>query len=73
MYVPTPIGLRPATIESSMSDLAEEVLGLSKLNWNQSQLDGRLPITLRAAHQVAGILKNVPEGEEVEARFAQYI
>jgi hypothetical protein len=73
MYVPSPIGLRSASVESSMEELAVEVLGLTKLNWNQSQLDGRLPITLRAAQQVSRILKHTGEDRGGEARYAQYI
>lgn len=73
MYVPTPVGLRPSSVESSMEHLAAEVLGLTKLNWNQSQLDGRLPITLRAAQQVSRILKHMPNGGMGDARYAQYI
>jgi hypothetical protein len=73
MYVPAPVGLRPASVESSMEHLAAEVLGLTKLNWNQSQLDGRLPITLRAAQQVSRILKHMPNGGAGDARYAQYI
>ena len=73
MYVPTPIGLRPATIESSIEDLAQEVLSLSKMNWNQSQLDGRLPITLRAARRVAGILRHLNAESDVSGRYAHYM
>ena len=41
MYIPTPLGIRPAMVEHSIETLAEEILALSKMNWNQSQLDGR--------------------------------
>ena len=61
MYIPTPLGIRPAMTELSIEALAEEVLALSKMNWNQSQLDGRLPITLSASKKVARILKNLPD------------
>ena len=73
MYIPTPLGIRPAVTERSIQDLAEEVLALSKMNWNQSQLDGRLPITLRASKKVAGILKNLPDGSHASARYAMFM
>lgn len=73
MYIPTPLGIRPAITESSIEELAEEILALSKMNWNQSQLDGRLPITLRASKKVAGILKHLPEGETATGRYAMYM
>ena len=73
MYVPTPLGIRPAVVERSIEDLAEEILALSKMNWNQSQLDGRLPITLRASKKVAGILKNLGEDAPTSGRYAMYM
>lgn len=73
MYIPTPLGIRPAVTERSAEDLAEEVLMLSKMNWNQSQLDGRLPITLRASKKVAGILKNLPDESPASGRYAMFM
>ncbi|MXW74581.1 MAG: hypothetical protein F4Z58_00890 [Acidimicrobiaceae bacterium] len=73
MYIPTPLGIRPAVTERSIEHLAEEVLALSKMNWNQSQLDGRLPITLRASRKVAGILKNLPDGSPASGRYAMFM
>ena len=73
MYVPSPIGLRPALAESDIETLATEVLALSKMNWNQSQLDGRLPITLKASRRVASILKHMPTGAGATARYAHFM
>ena len=73
MYIPTPLGIRPAMTELSIEALAEEVLALSKMNWNQSQLDGRLPITLSASKKVARILKNLPDEEPASNRYAMYM
>lgn len=46
---------------------------LSKMTWNQSQFDGRLPITLKAAKRVAGILKHMPVDRAVAGRYAQFM
>jgi len=73
MYIPIPLGIRPAMTEYSIESLAKEVLALSKMNWNQSQLDGRLPITLRASKKVAGILKYLPDGQPASNRYAMYM
>ena len=73
MYIPSPLGIRPAITERSIEALAEEVLALSKMNWNQSQLDGRLPITLRASKKVAGILKHLPDEQPASNRYAMYM
>jgi len=73
MYVPSPVGLRLASHEHRPEFLASEILALSKMNWNQSQLDGRIPITLRAARRVAGILKHVDPGAAAAPRYAHYM
>lgn len=73
MYVPVPLGVRPALTETDPMVLCQEVLGLSKLNWNQSQLDGRLPITISAARKIANILKHVSERTTVNGRYANYM
>ena len=73
MYIPTPLGIRPAVAEQSIEALAEEILSLSKMNWNQSQLDGRLPITLSASKKVARILKNLQDHEPAASRYAMYM
>ena len=73
MYIPTPLGIRPALTENSIGALAEEILALSKMNWNQSQLDGRLPITLSASRKVARILKNLPDDFPASNRYAMYM
>ncbi len=73
MYVPTPIALRPVTADHQPEELAAETLALTKMNWNDTQLDQWLPITLRAAHQVATILKHAPSGQPIAARYAHYM
>ena len=73
MYIPTPLGIRPAMTEHSIHTLAQEILALSKMNWNQSQLDGRLPITLSASKKVARILKNLPDDFPASSRYAMYM
>jgi hypothetical protein len=72
MYVPVPIALRLAMVEHGAHHLANEILALSKMNWNQSQLDGRLPITLRAARQVASVLKHLAPDAPTAPRYAHY-
>lgn len=73
MYVPRPIALRAALIERSLKVVAEEVLALSKMNWNSTRFDGRLPVTLRTARQVADIIKHLPNDAYVEPTYAYYM
>jgi hypothetical protein len=63
----------PASIESSPTQLAAEILALSKMNWNNTQFDGAWPISLRAAKQVAAILRQCSEGSVTQPRYAFYM
>ena len=38
-----------------------EILALTKLNWNNSRLSGREPITMRAARSIGTMLRHVDE------------
>jgi hypothetical protein len=73
MYVPRPLLLRPATKTTDLARAATDVLGLSKMNWNNAQLDERDPLTLRTAYRVGAILKHVPSGEQIATRYAYYM
>jgi hypothetical protein len=73
LYVPRPIELTVATAETTLEHLADEILSLSKLNWNNTQFDGGEPITVRAARRVGDILKCVPEGGQIQPSFRFYM
>jgi hypothetical protein len=73
MYVPDPIAIRPVELAHRPELLAEEMLALTKLNWNHSQLDGRLPITLRASRKVGDVLRHVPFEGGVARRYHYYM
>lgn len=73
MYVPDPISIRPVEVHHRPELLAEELLALTKLNWNHSQLDGRLPITLRASRKVGDVLRHVTAGSSVARRYHYYM
>ena len=64
LYVPRPLMLRPYHQESTLTDLSRETLALTKMNWNSTQFDGLLPITIRAARSVGRILKHVSAGSQ---------
>ncbi|MEV6927618.1 hypothetical protein AB0M46_24390 [Dactylosporangium sp. NPDC051485] len=45
MYVPQPLLIRPAGTTTDLNAAATDVLALSKMNWNNAQLDERDPLT----------------------------
>lgn len=71
--MPTPIALRAHRCERSLHELAEEVLALSKMNWNSTQFDGRLPVSIRTARQVAEIVRRLRDDDPVEPRYSFYM
>lgn len=73
MFVPQPIGLRHQQPTRSPTELAAETLALSRMNWNQTRLDGKLPVTLRTAEQVKRILRFCDPDQSVATRYAYYM
>jgi hypothetical protein len=73
MYIPAPIGIRPVSVTRGARDLALETLALTKMNWNQTRLDGRLPVTLRTANQVKAVLRFCGPNQAIATRYAHYM
>jgi hypothetical protein len=72
-YVPQPLGIRCDRCDSTPKAIAEEVLALTKMNWNNTQFDGHVPITVRAAREVGKILKYIDANDPIEPRYAHYM
>jgi len=72
MYLPRGLELELVEADSSPRQLAEEALALTKMNWNNTQFDSALPITLRAARQVGGILKYTVNLPTIASNYAFY-
>jgi hypothetical protein len=72
-YVPQPLSILLEQSEQSAEQHAREILALTKLNWNNSRLDGREPITMRAARSIGTILRHVPSDGAIGSRYAFYM
>lgn len=73
LYIPQPIELRIVRSEESPAFLAKELLGLTKMNWNNTQFDGKYPVTLGCARKVGEIMKYLGEGENPQIRYGFYM
>lgn len=73
MYVPRPLGIRCDQVAATPAYLAQELLALTKMNWNNTQFDGREPITLRCARQVGSILKYIGPNDTYESYYRFYM
>ena len=53
--IPTPLTIRRHAGQTDLSTLAEELLGLSKMNWNSFDLYTKLPATIHSSNEIARI------------------
>ncbi|ANM04709.1 PIWI domain-containing protein [Rhizobium phaseoli] len=73
LYDPRPLLLCPhRSSDSTVSQIAREVLSLTKINWNSTQMNQKLPIPIRAARKVGEVLKYLNEGP-ISSDYARYM
>jgi hypothetical protein len=73
LRVPRPLLLVPhENSDSAIAKVAEEVLALTKVNWNSTQFDQKLPAPIKAAREVGRILKHIDFGTAVSPDFRRY-
>jgi hypothetical protein len=58
--------------DSTIAQIASEVLALTKVNWNSTQMNQKLPIPIKAARAVGEVLKYVTD-QKVSSDYARYI
>ena len=73
LYMPNPLELACEDTEESPENLANQVLGLTKMNWNITQFDGKWPITLLAAKKVGSIFRHLGPTDRCEPHFGFYM
>ena len=73
LYIPSPLEIRAVEIDSSPNVICEEILALSKMNWNNTQFDGKYPITIACARKVGEIMKYLNETDKPQIRYAFYM
>ncbi len=73
LYVPRPIEVATAAGEETPLSIAKEILGLTKMNWNSTQFDGSMPLTITAASGVGKVLKHCSQGQRIEPRYSFYM
>lgn len=73
MYIPAPLEIRIVSAVSSAKSVCKEVLGLTKMNWNNTQFDNKYPITIGCARRVGEIMKYLDENEHPKESYAFYM
>lgn len=73
LYVPKPTHIAIEAAEQTKRFLNQEILALTKLNWNSTQFDGASPVTLRASREVSKVLRFCEPGQKIEPRYSFYM
>jgi hypothetical protein len=64
MHDPRSLLLCPhKTSDSAVAQIAKEVLSMTKINWNSTQMNQKFPLPIRAARKVGEVLKYVADGK----------
>ena len=72
-YIPRTLAVRKELCEASTGDVCREILALTKMNWNNTQLDGFEPLPVRAAREVGAILKYCDDGDPIATFYRHYM
>jgi len=73
-YIPQPIEVRIVESAESPGVICSEILSLTKMNWNNTQFDGKYPITISCARRVGHIMKYLGEGDgEPQINYSYYM
>lgn len=73
LYIPQPLEIRMRKIASSPLTISNEVLALSKMNWNDTQFDGKYPITIQCARKVGEIMKYIDPADKPQSSYSFYM
>lgn len=72
-YDPRPLLICPhPSSDNTVEEIAREVLSLTKINWNSTQMNQKLPVPIRAARKVGDVLKYAGDGK-VSSDYARYM
>jgi hypothetical protein len=71
-HIPVPLDL-VLDAGADVEQAAEDVMSLTKLNWNSAADHMQFPVTLAFAQKVGTIMAEVAEDEEPQTRFSYYI
>lgn len=57
LYIPSPLEVRIIESDESSATICQEILALTKMNWNNTQFDGKYPITISCSRNVGQVMK----------------
>lgn len=72
-YIPSPLEIKLAAYDESPNVICDEILSLTKMNWNNTQFDRKYPITIECARNVGEILKYLDKHEIMQLKYSFYM
>lgn len=75
MYIPEPLEIRIIETSQSPRVICQEILALTKMNWNNTLFDGKYPITLGCGRKVGEIMKYLEDynDQAIKAQYCYYM
>jgi len=73
LHIPHPLELTIYEAESPLKKIAEEILALTKMNFNNCNYYNSLPITIQFAQKVGEIIQYIEEGVKPPDRYYFYM
>jgi hypothetical protein len=72
-YIPQPLEVRIVEADESANVICQEILSLTKMNWNNTQFDRKYPITIECARKVGLIMKYLSEQDQPQISYSFYM
>jgi hypothetical protein len=74
LYIPQPLEVRIVESDESANTICSEILGLTKMNWNNTQFDGKYPISIGCARKVGEVMKYLTDKDpEPQISYSFYM
>ena len=72
-YIPQPLEVRIVEADESANVICQEIMSLTKMNWNNTQFDRKYPITIECARKVGLIMKYLSEQDQPQTSYSFYM
>jgi len=72
-YIPRALEIKLAYYDESPNLICDEIIALTKMNWNNTQFDRQMPITIECARNVGEILKYLDPADKMQLKYSFYM
>lgn len=72
-YIPKPLRIIKHHGSGSLEQIANEILGLTKMNWNSLNMYSQLPATISSSNEIARIGKLIGNTEKIQYDYRYFI